>query len=164
MADVQSGKWNFILDFHCRVSSSSGSDVINMIKTGDSSWKCLSFTELEMDLKFIIDHAFHHLSGDLECSQRWWAGKTLSSLSNSIEHFNHIWFSRSALEAFILCADLTRSRHLSIVACDLVDTFFGHVESILLWFVGTGSNATNFHKDWVSFIILVQKTIERTDA
>jgi len=37
MADVQSGEWNFILDFHGSVSSSSGSDVLNVIETGDGS-------------------------------------------------------------------------------------------------------------------------------
>lgn len=68
VADIQSGNWDFILDFHISGISSSCSDVFNMIETGNSTWKSLSLTELEVYLELIINQAFHHLFSDCERS------------------------------------------------------------------------------------------------
>jgi hypothetical protein len=123
VADIESSNWYFILDFNCLIISSSSSNIINMIETGNCTRNSLSLTKLEMNLQFIINHAFHHLSGNFEWSQRWWRSKILSLLSGFVKHFNQIWLSWSTFDSIIFSANLSSSWLITIMTSDFIDGF-----------------------------------------
>jgi hypothetical protein len=70
VAYVQNCEWNFIISF-CVSSLSMLVIVWNVVKASNSTGKCLSLTVLEVDLKFVINHALHHFFGNCELTKRW---------------------------------------------------------------------------------------------
>lgn len=105
LANVKRSYWNLVLDDYLLVISSSFPDEFIMIEARDSTRKTLSFTKLEMNLKLIVYHAFHHLLSNLERTNFWWWSSTSFSLFNFIKDFNYVWLSSTTFQEFTCFAD-----------------------------------------------------------
>ena len=117
-----------------------------------------------MDLKLVINHAFHHFFCNLERSKGWRICKVSDSLRQLIEKFDNIRLPSSTLKESIFSA-YSSNWHDAIMTSDLIDSIMRQDEVISFLLVSLVVISTaNSHCDFISQIILIQKSIKWTDT